>query len=144
MPKPDPWACTHYSNPAHLINRVFFFFFVAPKPASLGPGPKSQTQNHKPQNIYVIFFTIITFSWQFSCHPNGCQDLTNQSVQKIQQITNPRNFANPQIKFSNVKIPPTKHQKNPTNLAHKKKKKPKPKPKFCSQKHEKKKKSKLH
>ena len=66
----------------------------------------------------------------FSCHPNGCQDLTNQSVQKIQQI--------PEIKLVNLKIPTTKHQKNPTNLAHKKKKK-KTKPKFCSHKHEKKK-----
>ena len=38
-----------------------------------------------------------------------------------------------------MKIPATKHQKNPTNLAHTQKKKKNPKPKFCSQKHEKKK-----
>ena len=58
----------------------------------------------------VIFLAII----QFSCYSNGCQDLTNQSIQKIQQI--------PETKLANLKIPGTKHQENPTNLAHKKKK----------------------
>ena len=85
-----------------------------------------QTQNQKSHNIHVIFLAIIAFSWKFcsafywkfSCHPNGCQDLTNQSVQKIQQI--------PEIKLANLKIPATKHQKNPANLAHKKKKNPNP------------------
>ena len=97
LPKPDPF------------NKQVFF--VTPKPTSSGPGPKSQTQksvqtqNHKSQNIHVIFLAITAFS----CHPNGCQDLTNQSVQKIHQITNPRNFANPEIKLANLKIPVTKH-----------------------------------
>ena len=52
---------------------------------------------------------------------------------------NPINFANLEIKWANLKTLETKHQKNPTKLAYKKKKKKKPKPKFCSQKHEKKK-----
>ena len=51
--------------------------------------------------------------------------------------SNPINFANLEIKWANLKTLETKHQKNPTKLAYKKKKKPKPK--FCSQKHEKKK-----
>ena len=53
--------------------------------------------------------------------------------------SNPINFANLEIKWANLKTLETKHQKNPTKLAYKKKKKKKPKPKFCSQKHEKKK-----
>ena len=57
----------------------------------------------------VIFLAIIQFSWQFSCYPNKCQDLTNQSEQKIQQI--------PETKLANLKIPATKHQENLTNLA---------------------------
>ena len=112
-----------YPNPARLIKRVFH-----PNPAH-GLRPKSQTQkkprnqlqiqNHKSHNIHVIFLAITAFSWKFSCHPNGCQDLTNQSVQQI-----------PEIKLANLKIPATKHQKNPTNLAHTHKKK-NPNPNFA-------------
>ena len=49
--------------------------FFAPQ-----PGPRAPPQNHKSHNIHVIFLAITAFSWKFSCHPNGCQDLTNQSV----------------------------------------------------------------
>ena len=38
----------------------------------ISTNPKSHSQN-----IHVIFLAITAFSWQFSCHPNGCQDLTN-------------------------------------------------------------------
>ena len=100
------------------------FFLLHPNPPRRSPG--APAQNHKQRNQYKPKI-IIAFSWQFSCHPNGCQDLTNQSIQK--NPTNPKNFANPEIKLANLKIPPTKHQK-----------KKKAKLKFCSQKHVKKKK----
>ena len=108
---PDPTRGPRPS--ARILNE---FFSRGPDPPC-GPQPKITNlkicTNLESQiaEYNVIFLAII----QFSCYPNGCQDLTNQSVQKIQQI--------PETKLANLKIPATKHQENPTNLAHKKKKK---------------------
>jgi len=83
-------------------------------------GPQALAQNHKQRNRYkpqITNYHRTTFSW----HPNGCQDLKNQSIQKIS--TNPKNFAN-------LKIPPTKHKKKTQQIWLIKRK---PKPKFYSQ-----------
>ena len=80
-----------FSEPGQF-NKTGFLTQTRP----VGSGPKSQTQkkprnqlqtqNHRSHNIHVIFLAITAFSWKFSCHPNGCQDLTNQSVQQIPVI----------------------------------------------------------
>ena len=86
-------------------------------------GPATPAQNHKSQNIHVIFLaitTITTFSWQFSFHPNGCQDLTNQYVQKIQQIPK---ICKPINKISKFENPNNKTPKKTQQIWLTKKKK---------------------
>ena len=112
-----------WPRPGQFIKRIFFPR-AQTRPIGLhGPrwpqpkiiNPKICTNLESQIAKYnVIFLAIIQFSWQFSCYSNGCQDLTNQSIQKIQQIL--------ETKLANLKIPATKYQENPTNLAHKKKK----------------------
>ena len=111
-----------WPGPGPFIKQIFFLGAQTRLAGLHGPrwprpkitNPKICTNLESQIAEYnVIFLAIIQFSWQFSCYPNKCQDLTNQSEQKIQQI--------PETKLANLKIPATKHQENPTNLAHKKK-----------------------
>ena len=105
MPGLNPRACTHYPNSARLINE---FFFVTPKPNPSGPAPKSQTQksvqtqNHKSQNIHVIF-------------------LASKQMPRSNKSICTKNPTNPKNKISNSENSNNKTPKNPTNLAYKKK-----------------------
>ena len=120
------------SEPGPFNKRVFF---VAPKlaPSKLvSPSPKSktkklvQTQNHKSSQNNIF----LASKWMPRSNKPIC----------IKNPTNPRNFANPEIKLANLKIPPTKkknahkfgsQKQNPNpDFAHTntKRKKPKPKP----------------
>ena len=100
-----------WPRPGQFIKRIFFPR-AQTRPIGLhGPrwprpkiiNPKICTNLESQIAKYnVIFLAIIQFSWQFSCYSNGCQDLTNQSIQKIQQIL--------ETKLANLKIPATKYQ----------------------------------
>ena len=78
--------------------------------------PKINKNSH---NIFLVIFL-----------PSKWMPRSNKLI-CTKNPTNPKNFANPEIKLANLKIPPTKHTHTHTK---KKKKKAKPKPKFCLQK----------
>ena len=108
----QPTGLNLLPEPGPFNKRVFF---VAPKPAPselAGPDLKSktkklvQTQNHKSSQNNIF----LASKWMPRSNKPIC----------IKNPTNPRNFANPEIKLANLKIPPKK-KKILTNLAHKNK-----------------------